>query len=440
MNLIIRDTTLVSAHSTPSVLTHRDLVIQGDLITEIRHHENEPQRDESGYRILDGSRWIILPGLVNSHAHTYMAYFRNYGSGLNLHDWLFSKIFPAEGRLSQEDCAWGTAMGLLEMLRGGITSVCDMPLMPASAMTFVEESGMRVATGHSVFQTEFNPPRCQTIFSHFEEAYAAYHNRGNGRMKVFATVHSGYLYPPESLAEGAAWLQQQGYRVHTHLHETRKEVEDDLRLYGKRPIQRFAELGLLGPQHVAAHCLHLNEQDRALLSEYQMLAVPCPTSNLRLAAGIPQFTAMKNAGMSVALGTDGQSSGNGMNLWKEMHLASLLASVQSDDPGALTDCEVLQMVTSTPANKLFAEKGERMGVLEAGAKADLIAISTDAPHFIALNDPLSAVVHHTLPSDVVLAMVDGELLMEKGQFTKLDEERIRYEVEQRTSILLDGLR
>lgn len=97
------------------------------------------------------------------------------------------------------------------------------------------------------------------------------------------------------------------------------------------------------------------------------------------------------------------------------------------------------MVTSTPANKLFAEKGERMGVLEAGAKADLIAISTDAPHFIALNDPLSAVVHHTLPSDVVLAMVDGELLMEKGQFTKLDEERIRYEVEQRTLILLDGL-
>jgi 5-methylthioadenosine/S-adenosylhomocysteine deaminase len=440
MNMIIRDTTLVSALPDNPVLTHRDLVIQDDIITEIRLHGERAIQDESGFRVLNGNRWLILPGLVNSHAHTYMAYFRNYGSGLNLHDWLFTKIFPAEGRLTEDDCAWGTAMGLLEMLRGGITSVCDMPLMPASAMTLVEQSGMRVATGHSVFQTSFNPPSCSTIFSQFEQAHAAYHNRGNGRMKVFATVHSGYLYPPEALAEGAAWLHEKGYRVHTHLHETRREVEDDLRLYGKTPIQRFAELGLLGPHHVAAHCVHLNDQDRALLSRHQMLAVPCPTSNLRLAAGFPQFVAMKEAGMALALGTDGQSSGNGMNLWKEMHLASLLASAQTDNPGALADCEVLQMVTSTPANKLFAEKGERMGLLEVGAKADLIAISTDAPHFIALNDPLSAVVHHTLPSDVVLAMVDGDILMEQGCFTHLDEERIRYEVETRTMRLLDGLR
>lgn len=440
MNILIRDTTLVSAVAKNPVLTHHDLVIKDDVIVEIRPHGEPATQEETGYRVLNGSRWLVLPGLVNSHAHTYMAYFRNYGSGLNLHDWLFTKIFPAEARLTEEDCAWGTAMGLMEMLRGGITSVCDMPLMPASAMTLVEQSGMRVATGHSVFQTDFNPPRCKTLFPQFEQAHAAYHNRSKGRMKVFATVHSGYLYPPDILAEGAAWLQEKGYRVHTHLHETRKEVEDDLRLFGKTPIERFEELGLLGSHHVAAHCVHLNDHDRALLSQHQMLAVPCPTSNLRLAAGVPQFSAMKVAGMAVALGTDGQSSGNGMNLWKEMHLASLLSSAQSENPGAFADWEILQMVTSTPASKLFAEKGERMGVLEVGAKADLIAIATDAPHFVALNDPLSAVVHHTLPSDVVLAMVDGEILLEQGRFTQLDEERIRYEVENRTLRLLKGLR
>ena len=439
MRTILQDATLLSPNPNHPVQRHMDLVIQDDIISGIYPHNPEHTHHDANTRVLNARHWLVIPGLVNSHAHSYMAYFRNYGSGLHLHDWLFTKIFPAEARLTQEDVAWGTAMGLLEMLRGGITAVCDMPLIPQAGMRFAEESGMRVATGFSVFQTEFNPPSCKTIFSEFEANYAEYHNRNNGLMKVFATVHSGYLYPADVLAEGAAWLVQHGYRVHTHLHETRKEVEDDLLLFGKRPIQRFAEMGLLSPKNIAAHCVHLEEEDRLLLKKYGMLAVPCPTSNLRLAAGFPQLVAMKEAGVNYALGTDGQSSGNAMDLWKEMRLASLLSSAQTNNPGAFADWEILKMCTSTPAQHLFAEENETMGVLEVGAKADLIAVNTDAPHFTALNDPLSAAIHHTLPTDVDWVMVNGEVLYEQGQYTRLDEEHIRYEVQTRSKRLLHGL-
>ncbi len=439
MKLLIRDTTVLTACSDFPILTHQDLAVEGKRIAFIQPHDEQKAAAFEAERTLDGSRLVLLPGLVNSHSHAYMVYFRNYGSGLNLQDWLFTKIFPAEARLTEADCAWGTALGLLEMLRSGITAVADMPLMSVSGMQIIEQSGMRVATGHAVFQTEFNPPACKTLFRNFEANYRAYHNRADGRMKVYATVHSGYLYPPEQLAEGAAWLKANGYRVHTHLHETAKEVEDDLRLYGQRPLQRFAALGLLGPGNVAAHCLHLSPEDRRLLSESQTLAVPCPTSNLRLAAGIPDLPALLQAGVQVALGTDGSGSGNALNLWKEMHLASLLSGSLYKQPGILSDLAVLQMVTATPAQAIFGDAENSIGRLQAGAAADLIAVSTDAPHFHPLNDPLAAIVQHTLPTDVALVMADGALLMEKGQFTTLDAERISYEVEKRTPRLLTGL-
>lgn len=439
MKLLIRDTTLLTACRELPILAHQDLAVEGKRIAFIQPHDGKKAAQFQADRTIDGSRLILLPGLVNSHCHAYMVYFRNYGSGLNLQDWLFTKIFPAEALLTKEDCAWGTALGLLEMLRSGITAVADMPLMPASGMQIIEQSGMRIATGHSVFQTEFNPPACKTMFRDFEAAYHSYHNRAEGRMKVYATVHSGYLYPPEQLAEGGAWLKENGYRVHTHLHETAKEVEDDLRLYGKRPLQRFAELGLLGKGNIAAHCLHLNEQDRLLLSESQTLVVPCPTSNLRLAAGMPDIPALLQAGAEVALGTDGSGSGNALNLWKEMHLASLLSTSLYKQPGILSDNSVLQIVTATPAQAIFGDEKTILGRLQPGAAADLIAVSTDAPHFYALNDPLSAVVHHTLPSDVSLVMADGTILMEQGHFTTLDAERITYEVEKRTPRLIAGL-
>ncbi|HZW48685.1 MAG TPA: amidohydrolase, partial [Bacillota bacterium] len=429
---------LTACNETP-ILEHQDLAVEGKRITFIQPHNAKKAAEFLSDRTIDGRRLILLPGLVNSHCHAYMVYFRNYGSGLNLQDWLYCKIFPAEARLTEEDCAWGTALGLLEMLRGGITAVADMPIMPSSGMQIIEQSGMRVATGHSVFQTEFNPPSCKTIFRNFESAYHLYHNRAEGRMKVYATVHSGYLYPPQQLAEGAAWLKANGYRVHTHLHETTKEVEDDLRLYGKRPLQRFAELGLLGPGNIAAHCLHLNDEERRWLSESQTLVVPCPTSNLRLAAGMPDIPALLQTGAKVALGTDGSGSGNALNLWKEMHLASLLSTSLYKQPGILSDNTVLQMVTATPAQAIFGDEKTTLGKLCPGATADLIAVSTEAPHFYALNDPLSAVVHHTLPSDVSLVMVDGTILMEQGQFTTLDAERISYEVEKRTPRLIAGL-
>ncbi|NLN83764.1 MAG: amidohydrolase [Firmicutes bacterium] len=439
MSILIKNTTIVNPKKENSVRKNKDILISQDKIAQISNTNEDNAAKNKAKRTIDGQRLLILPGLINSHAHTYMGYFRNYGAGLSLHDWLFQKIFPAEARLTFEDCQWSTAFGLMEMLRSGITGVNDMHLIPASAMEPILESKMRVAMGFSIFINSFNPPSCEIVTSNLENAYKKYHKANSGLVKILATVHSGYLYPPKELEEGAAWLKAKGYGIHTHLHETKKEVEDDLNSFGLRPIERFAEMGLLGPKTVAAHCIHLNDKDRKLLRESQTLAVPCPTSNLRLAAGFFNLPKMKEQKVKFALGTDGQSSGNGMNIWKEMHLASLLSAALEEDPGALQDYEVLQAVTQTPAQAIFAQEDEVLGMVVEGAQADLIGINIDAPHFYALNDPLSAAVHQTISSDVVLAMVNGQILMEKGEFNFFDEERILYEIEQRSPRLTEGL-
>ncbi|MDI3279905.1 MAG: amidohydrolase [Bacillota bacterium] len=381
-------------------------------------------------RIIAAQGRLVLPGLINAHTHAAMTLLRGYAEDLPLMVWLQEKIFPAEARLTEEDIYWGTLLAQLEMIRSGTTAFADMYFGMAMVARAVEESGLRASLARGLIGISSEGERA------LEEAVSlvrSWHGAAGGRIRCLLGPHAPYTCPPAYLKKVMAEASKLGVGLHIHLAETREECEESRKSTGKSQIENLEELGFFELPVLAAHCVHLEPGDREILARRGVAVAHNPTSNLKLGNGIAPVAELLEAGVTVALGTDGAASNNDLDLFEELRLAALLQKGRTGDPAALPAAQAVSLATRMGAQALGL--AGVVGELAPGRQADLILVRADSPRLTPVHDPLAAVVYAAHGDDVELTMVAGRVLYEGGRFLTLDEERIRREVERRAARL-----
>ena len=387
-----------------------DLVVENGHIAAIDARISDSQLGQRASRPLQSlippphPSSLILPGLVNCHGHTAMTLVRGLGSGLPLQRWLEEAIFPAEAKMTPRDVYAGNVWGILEMLAGGTTCVADMYDFPAEMERALGEIGMKGfvnRVGLSIV-----PGRLEDCIRFAEE-----------HPKSHLCVHSEYL-TDESFCRGLAKANEALRRpVHFHLSETEREHRECIARRGKTPTAYLAETGLFDHGGYAAHCVWCTDDDFRILAEKGVSLVHNPTSNMKLGSGFARICRARELGVNVALGTDGCASNDNLDMFEEMHIASLVHKGLAKDPTALDAWDVIEMATVNGAKAVGLENA---GELRVGASADLCVVDLDRLHLMPAFDIPNLVVNSMRASDVVLTMVGGRVLYERGAFPTVD--------------------
>jgi len=417
MKILIKNAFIVTCDGR--IIKNGYIVITEDIITEVS--DGEPPKDVPYDRIMDAGRMMVMPGLVNSHTHTSMTLFRNYGGGLGLEDWLHKKIFPAEKKLRDMDIYHGTMLAAVEMIKSGTTAFADMYLDADQMAMAVIDSGLRA----NICQLPIDP--LGTGSSPVRGFYAKWGDGRYPRIKPYVLVHSAYLYGEDQLMLSAETAKELGIGIHTHLLETRSEYLEGIKKYGIDNAMEMEKCGIFDVPVIAAHCVHVTDEDISILKRYNVNVAHNPTSNLKLGSGVAPVHQMMEAGINVCLGTDGTASNNTLDMFEEIKLAAMLQKGINRDARLMTSEQVLQMATLNGAKALGFDYD--LGAIRKGAKADIIMIDIDKPHFTPLNDPMEALVYCAHGSDVDTVIADGMILMEKRQLLSLDEEKILREID-----------
>jgi 5-methylthioadenosine/S-adenosylhomocysteine deaminase len=347
-----------------------------------------------------------------------MTLLRGIADDVPLKVWLEREIWPREAaHVSSEFVHDGSLLAAAEMLKGGITTFCDMYFFPDATAAAARSAGMRVQLGLPVLE--------------FPSAYAAnadgYLQRGLAVRDALAddvlvsfglAAHAPYTVSDATFEKIVTYAEELGLPIHTHLHETAAEIRDSVAAHGCRPLARLNALGVLGPAFMAVHAVHCDEGDVAELARHASHVAHCPSSNLKLGSGIAPIAAMRAAGINVALGTDGAASNNRLDLFEEMRTAALIAKGTGHDPTLLPAADLVEMATLGAARALGLDA--KIGSLESGKDADVVALAVDALDTAPLYDPYSHLVYVAGRGDVTDAWVAGRRVLENRHLTGCD--------------------
>jgi len=361
---------------------------------------------------------VLMPGLVNTHAHSAMTLLRGVADDLPLKAWLEQHIWPREGRhVSPEFVRDGTLIACAEMLAGGITCVNDMYFYPDASARAYESTGMRAMIGLPVL--DFPTAYAADADGYLRAGLAARDKHKHAlRLGFSLAPHAPYTVGDETFAKVLTYAQELDLPIQTHLQETRAELDDASASTGMTPLARLDRLGVTGPSFVAIHMVHPGPGDIALLARQACHVAHCPASNMKLASGVAPVAEYLAAGINVSIGTDGAASNNRIDMFAEMRLASLLAKVASGDAAALPAASVVRMATLGGARAIGLDA--RIGSLEAGKDADVIAVDLRAPSLTPCYDPVSHLVHACGREHVSDVWVAGERLVADRALKRVD--------------------
>jgi 5-methylthioadenosine/S-adenosylhomocysteine deaminase len=370
-------------------------------------------------RTLDRPQAILLPGLVNAHAHAPMSLLRGIADDLRLQEWLEKYIFPAEAKnVTPEFVRWGTRLACLEMALGGVTTYADMYYFEEVVAEATKEAGLRGVLGQTIIN--FPVPDAKTPAEGLTRAEAFIRRFQRDPLIVPAVApHAVYTNTEEGIRGSRALANRYGVPLVTHLSETRTENDESRAKWQLSPTALLDKWGAFDGPTLVAHAVWVDEADRKILRERGVGVVHCPSSNTKLASGVAPVVAMLDAGLAVGLGTDGPAgSNNDFNLFEEMDLAAKLQKVSTGDPRALAARQALEMATILGARAVSLEK--EIGSLEAGKRADLITVSLDQPHAAPMYEVYSQLVYALKASDVADVMVIGRWVVRNRRPLTLD--------------------
>ncbi len=403
------------------ILENHCVVINGSKIIDII-----PSNEVLGlYQALHESHLgdhLILPGFVNAHCHAAMSLFRGIADDLELKTWLEQHIWPLERKFVDEDFVEdGTNLAIAEMIRSGTTCFVDMYHFPQAAARAVREAGIRARIG--------------LVISDSATAYAAttddYFNNGldfadrykhDPLISCHFAPHAPYSVSDEPLKRMRVLSTELGFSMHMHIHETKQEVDDAVKADGMRPLKRLEQLELLTPDLHAVHMTELSIDEINSISENGVHVIHCPESNMKLASGSCPVNELLNAGVNVALGTDGAACNNDLDMLSEMKSAAFLGKLTAKNAAVLSATTVLEMATINGATALGLE--DLIGSLETGKQADVIAVDMSKLELQPLTNPISQLVYSSDRSQVTDLWVAGKQLMKQRQLTTLDVEEI----------------
>jgi 5-methylthioadenosine/S-adenosylhomocysteine deaminase len=354
----------------------------------------------------------LIPGMVNLHTHASMALLRGFADDMPLMQWLRTRIWPAEAKhVSPQFVYDGTLLACAEMLRGGITCFNDMYYFPGEAARAALDMGMRAALGLIVI--DFPSAYATDADDYVAKGLALRDALREQPLLTFCMApHAPYSVSDNTFARLITLAEELDLPVHMHVHETRDEIESSLAQHGVRPLERLRRLGLLGPNLIAVHAIHLTPQEIELLAQNGSSVAHCPSSNLKLANGFAPVAAMLTQGVNIGLGTDGSASNNRLDLFQEMRQAALLAKAVGADARALPAHRALSMATLDGARALRLDHA--IGSIEIGKFADLTAIDFSGPDLLPCYDPISHIVYAAGRENVSHVWVAGRILVEEG--------------------------
>ncbi len=423
VDIILRSGTVVTMNTVFDVFHDGAVAIRGAQIVAVGSTESILAR-YSAPEIVDCSRHVIMPGLVNAHTHVPMTLLRGLADDLRLDVWLMGYIMPTEREfVSPEFCQLGTGIACAEMIRGGVTTFADMYYFEGDIAEATAAAGMRAVLGQTILK--FPAPDAES----YDESLANTRRfieqwRGHPLITPAVAPHAPYSNTDITLQKCTELALEFGVPLLTHIAETRQEVDDSLEIYGKSVVPWVKDVGLLEAPVLAAHCVHIDEFEMRTLAKHNAAVAHCPSANLKLASGIAKIQQMLEHGITVALGTDGPASNNDLDMFEEMRLAAFLAKVATEDPTALPARQALYMATRAGAKALQLE--DKIGSLEPGKLADITILNAEPvhnmPHFDANSDAVySRIVYAGKANDVSHVLVNGAWLMKERQLLTLDE-------------------
>lgn len=409
------------------------LITENDKISEIDYSNSSLNHADE---VIDAEGKVLSPGLVNTHTHLSMSLMRGLADDMPLDTWLNDHIWPVEANLDGEHCYAGAMLACAEMIRSGTTCFNDMYFFMDHVADAADKAGIRGTLSHGMIDLGDEEKR-KAEFKETQRIIDKCHDTADGRIKVAFGPHSPYTCSRELLEGVRKEADKQGLRIHIHVSETQKEVEDVMEASGKRPFEYLDEIGLLGSDVLAAHAVWLDEDEMDIIKERGVALSHNPASNMKLASGVSPVSKLLEKGICMSLGTDGAASNNNLDLLEEMKLAALLQKVTTLDPTAMPAQKVFDMATRGGAAALGLE--DEIGTIEVGKKADLILVDMKSSSLTPLRNPISHLVYSANGADVDTVICNGEMLMKNRELLTIDEAEVISRAEEASEDLLSKL-
>lgn len=417
MDILFKNVIIPDA-SFPGHMRRTDVAVAGDTISDVR-----TGLDCVADRVIDGSGRMLIPGLVNAHCHSAMTLLRGLGGGLPLKNWLNDAILPAEDRLMPELVYLSSLAAIAEMLAGGITSFSDMYFFCEATAKAAAQSGIRANIARSV--VSFDESADVRTDSRVAEALALYREwNGVGGIRVDFSLHAEYTNTPAMIEYIASLAEELDAMLQIHLSETAAEHEKCVAKYNKTPAALFDSLGAVSRRSVFAHGVWLTDGDIDLLARRGATVVHCPRSNLKLGSGVAPLRRLMDAGINLALGTDGAASNNRLSILDEYNLAAILHAGVGGRADVFAPEELLPLLSRGGA---ISQGREDAGIIAPGMKADLCMLDLSYPAATPCLDASDHLAYTASASQVVMTVVGGRVLYENGEYTTIDIEKLRRE-------------
>ena len=420
MNILIKNATIIT-------LTEKGVIENGYLGTKGKKIAFVGNEIPDGYcydTVIDAKGKTVMPGLSNAHCHTAMTILRSYSEGYSLQRWLNEKIFPIEDKLTENDIYYGTLLGIAESVRFGTTLINDCYYFMDKAADAYLEAGMNANISRCVmnfeskddYSDDYRMKECIELFNQYNGA-------GDDLIRIEMFPHAVYTCDYKYLKFVSEMAKKYNMPITSHLCENESEVSDCINKYGKTPVEIYKETGLLDDVTLMAHCVHLNDNDIELLKGHYI--AHNPKSNLKLGSGIADIYKYKNAGINIAIGTDGASSNNTLNMLSELNFAAMLMCERNSDPSFCQPEEILKMAT---VNGAKAMRREEKGLLKEGYDADFIILNTNEVYYYPHHNIINNIVYAAQGTDVETTVINGKIVYDKGEYKTIDLEKVKAEI------------
>ncbi len=415
MGIVLKDILAILPNGEKDEVRKTCIYIEGNRIAAVGEKPEGFRED----KVIDGQDRLVLPGLINCHTHSYMAFMRNVADDLSFMDWLFGTIDPIEQQMTDEDTYWGACLAIIEMIKSGTTCFNDMQMNIHQTTRAVKESGMRAVISRGLIGSGHDEAGQMRLRQAYEERDAA---KDCDRLSFMLGPHAPYTCDDGFMRVVSEEAKKNGMRIHVHLSESVSEMEQIREKYGLTPIEMADRNGLFDVPAIAAHCVQVTDEDIAILKGKKVSVVTNPASNMKLGNGFAPIGKMVEMGVNVCLGTDGAASNNSLNMFRELGLLTLIHKGVNKTPQCISAREGFRIATINGAKALGLE--EETGSIEAGKKADLVILDLNTPSLTPRNNLIAGLSYSANGSEVETVIIDGKIVMEDRKVLTMDEELV----------------